>query len=87
MTELRLHEGWRQSWRTIVPGNFGGSAHTDLLFYDPSLGQGEFWTTDGQGGIGQPRLHEGLRPSWRQIVPGEFGGGVHTDLLFYEPGI
>jgi hypothetical protein len=29
---LRLHEGWRRSWTAIIPGNFGGDGHTDLLF-------------------------------------------------------
>ena len=32
---LNAHTGWRKSWGLIIPGNFGGSSHTDLLFYDP----------------------------------------------------
>ena len=32
---LKLNEGWRSSWTAIIPGNFGGSGFTDLLFYDP----------------------------------------------------
>ena len=32
---LKRHPGWRKTWKSIIPGNFGGSSHTDLLFYDP----------------------------------------------------
>jgi hypothetical protein len=84
IARLGAHTGWRGSWTAIVPGNFGASAHTDLLFYDAAAGHGEFYTTDGQGNIKHLRLHEGWRTSWTAIVPGNFGGGSHTDLLFYD---
>ena len=35
---LKKHTGWRKSWSLIVPGKFGGSGSTDLLFYDSSKG-------------------------------------------------
>jgi hypothetical protein len=56
-----------------------------LLFYDPTVGEGEFYTTNGRGGIGRTRLHVGWRRGWTRIVPGSFGGDGFTDLLFYEP--
>ena len=57
---------------------------SDVLFYDSGAGQGEFYITDGQGGISLLRQHGGWRASWAQIVPGNFGGGGATDLLFYD---
>jgi hypothetical protein len=85
ITLLRNHRGWRRDWSLIVPGRFGGSGYTDLLFYEPSTGIGEFYTTDGQGGITLQRNHQGWRRDWSLIVPGQFGGNSYTDLLFYEP--
>ena len=34
-----------------------------LLFYDAGAGQGEFYLTDGQGGIARTRMHTGWRSS------------------------
>ena len=55
-----------------------------LVFCDPRAGQGEFYTTNGRGGISRTRLHNGWRSSWVQIIPGQFGGDGFTDLLFYD---
>ena len=85
MSLLSQRNGWRRNWRLIVPGNFGGSSFTDLLFYDPVTGQGEFYATDGNGGMSLLTQHSGWRRNWRLIVPGNFGGGSFTDLLFYDP--
>jgi hypothetical protein len=82
---LKRYPGWRKSWKRIIPGNFGGSSHTDLLFYDPSAGEGEFYTTDGNGNISLLKKHTGWRRSWSLIIPGSFGGSSFTDLLFYDP--
>ena len=85
MSLLQTHTGWRETWTQIVPGNFdAATGMTDLLFYEAPTGTGEFYATDGQGGMSQMQMHTGWRSSWTQIIPGSFGGGVHTDLLFYE---
>ena len=76
--------GWRQNWSLIVPGNFGGDDHTDLLFYDSTQGEGELYTTDGSGGLRLLKNLSEWRKSWSLIVPGNFGGDGHTDLLFYD---
>jgi hypothetical protein len=55
-----------------------------LLYYDRGAGEGEFYSTDANGGIFRTRLHIGWRPSWTQIIPGQFGGNSFTDLLFYD---
>ena len=77
--------GLRRTWRHIVPGVFGGSHFTDLLFYDASTGDAEFYATSGSGGMSVLRRHPGLRQTWRHIVPGHFGGASYTDLFFYDP--
>ncbi len=97
---LRSFAGLRDSWNLIIPGNFGrspsipgppnvGDGWTDLLFYDRAAGEGEFYTTDGQGNLTFQRAHSGLRSpsqnSWDMIIPGNFGGNDSwTDLLFYD---
>jgi hypothetical protein len=85
ITRLRGYSNWRSSWYTIVPGDFGGDGHTDLLFYDRSAGYGEFYATDGSGGITLLRAQPAWRTTWDLIVPGNFGGNGRTDLLFYDP--
>jgi len=83
---LRQQVGWRTSWTHIIPGKFGGGGtFTDLLFYDAAAGLGQFYKTDGQGGIHLLREQPSLRTGWTHIIPGRFGGtGVSTDLLFYD---
>jgi hypothetical protein len=86
---LKRHTGWQSAgrpWTHIIPGAFGGSHFTDLLFYD-SAGTGAFYTTDGQGGMHLLREHTGWQSSgrpWTHIIPGNFGGNGFTDLLFYD---
>ena len=91
----RPYTDWRDSWTQIVPGYFGANEKiTDLLFYDKSKQELEFWTTDGQGEIDRLgttiklplRLEDGseLTPP-SQIVPGNFDPNQKiTDLLFYD---
>jgi hypothetical protein len=81
---LAGYPDWRRTWSSIVPGQFGGTSATDLLFYEAATGTGEFYTTDGQGRISLQRAHRNWRHTWSSIVPGSFGGSGHTDLLFYE---
>jgi hypothetical protein len=81
----RLHTGWRRTWRSIIPGNFGGDGFTDLLFYDPATATGEFYATDRTSKISLLKQHTNWRSSWTHIIPGNFGGNGFTDLLFYDP--
>ena len=81
---LRDHTDWRSNWKDIVPGNFGGSSYTDLLFYDANDGDAKFFTTDGSGNITLLRAYTAWSHGWDQIVPGNFGGSSYTDLLFYD---
>ncbi len=57
---------------------------SDLLFYDPTAGQGEFYSTDGSGNIALLKASSGWRSTWSIIVPGSFNGDGFTDLLFYD---
>ena len=84
MRLLQSHANWRGSWDLIVPGQFGGDGHTDLLFYDRAARQGEFHKTDGRGGITQMRLYDGWRDTWNVILSGNFADGSGADLLFYD---
>jgi hypothetical protein len=80
---LTSDPGWRTSWSIIAPGNFSGRLFTDLLFYDPSAGLGEFYTTEG-GNLSLLASDAGWRPSWSIIVPCNLTGGRYNDLLFYD---
>jgi hypothetical protein len=67
-----------------LPGNFGGSEFTDLLYYDPKVGEGEFYTTDGKGNIQLLKKHTGWRKTWSRILAGNYDSGGYSDLLFYD---
>jgi hypothetical protein len=85
LNTLWQHTDWRTTWSLIVPGNFGGgSGFTDLLFYDPTTGTGEFYRVNGAGGMTLMEQHTGWHGGWTMIVPGNFGGSGLTDLLFYD---
>jgi hypothetical protein len=50
---LRRYTGWQSAgipWTHIIPGDFGGSGFTDLLFYD-SAGTGAFSPPMGKAGF------------------------------------
>jgi hypothetical protein len=81
---LKQHLDWDQDWDLIVPGNFAGNGHTDLLFYKRSTGEGTFVSTDGRGNISTIRQHLDWDRDWDLIIPGRFGGDDRTDLLFYK---
>jgi hypothetical protein len=49
--EFTSNEVWRGPWSQIIPGKFSDSPYTDLLFYEPASGRGEFYHTDA-GGLG-----------------------------------
>jgi phospholipase C len=91
ITLLRQHTSFRNSWTLIVSGNIAGSIASfgdfpSLLFYDAAAGIGEFWATDGLGGMRLLKQHTGWRRSWEKIVLGGFGGSTRMGLLFYERG-
>ena len=79
---LQSHEGWRQSWDMIVPGDFGGDGNTDLLFYDRGGGVGEFYEVAG-GKIALLQTESGWRSSWDVILPLRLGLDF-TALVFYD---
>jgi len=58
--------------------------HRDLLFYDPSAGTGEFYTSNVDGAISRLRTDLGWRDSWSLIVPGSFSRSSFHDLFFYD---
>jgi hypothetical protein len=87
ITDLRQHPDWDRDWNLIVPGTFGGSGFTDLLFYRGTLGEGLFVTTNGNGNITDLRQHLGWDRDWDLIVPGNFGRSGFTDLLFYRRSV
>jgi len=84
ITPLEIHRCWRKTWDLIIPGRFGGSRFTDLLFYDRRAGVAEFHTTHRQGKVKRLKKHKGWRKTWDLIIPGRFGGSRFTDLLCYD---
>lgn len=86
LNNLKDHNGWPSRWTHVIPGNFGGSGYTDLLFYDAQTGDASFYLSDGLGGI---KIAQEIRGGWNKgishIIPGNFAGGSLTDLLFYTP--
>lgn len=79
------NSGWRRTWQ-IIPGKFGStSGRTDLLLYDPALGEAMFCSPNGTGGINMlGSVHYTMGRTWK-IIPGAFGSTTgRTDLLFYD---
>ena len=69
-------------------GRLRRSRYSGLLFYAHSAGVGEFYSTDGFGGIALLRSHADWRTSWTQIVPltvRQSGAAYGSGLLFYDP--
>ena len=70
---LKKHTGFRKTWQAIVPGNFGGrTIRSDLLFYDATTGEGEFYKIDDAGNLSLLKKLTGFRKTWQAIVPGDF---------------
>ena len=89
--QVKTYMGWRSNWKLIIPGSFGGSGYSGLLFYD-GAGTGEFYEVNSQPEMTLLKTHTGWqsygRP-WTHIIPGDFWRPVdphernYTDLLFY----
>jgi len=84
MELVKKYDRARTTWGIIVPGNFGGNSHTDLLFYDPIKGEVEFYISLGNGDMELVKKYDRARKTCGIIVPGNFGGNNYTDLLFYD---
>ncbi len=80
------HTNWHKTWSLIVPGYFlksaGGFGYNSLLFYDRAAGHGEFFATDGKGGISLVAKHTDWRKSWNIIL--KRGASSPNSLLFYD---
>lgn len=98
MDDFVLHkryDNWRHTWDIIIPGYFAAGSDdpyhgemawcTDLLFYDRSAGEGEFYNIQ----LNDPEFRflyrsTRYRRTWSLIVPGEWNGEEFTALLFYD---
>jgi hypothetical protein len=79
------HGPFSRRWTHVVSGRFLDPLvpnKIQLLFYDSASGVGEFYSTDGRGGLTLVRQHTGWRTSWTQILAGRFGSSA--GLLFYD---
>lgn len=77
---------WRQTWTSIVTGNFGGqTGRSDIMLYDSSVGEGWFYAIGDNATLEELGHSGGWRTTWKQIISGNFGGGTGlSDLLFYD---
>jgi hypothetical protein len=78
------HADWRSTWTHIVAGKFSNSPYSSLFFYEQSTGYGEFYDTDGAGGVTFFQSYFNQQNSWTHIVSGAFYGPGRTGLLFYD---
>ena len=59
--------------RTGIRERRVGGTTTGLFFYDATLGEGRFFSTDGKGGMAPiGSVQTGLRKSWSRVIPGTF---------------
>jgi hypothetical protein len=55
-----------------------------LLFYDPTTGQGTFYQYGPDGSLTRLRINSGWRSTWKQIAWGTFADRQYESLLFYD---
>jgi hypothetical protein len=80
---LKEHQ-WQKIWTHIIPGNFTGGKHTDLLLYSDKTGEAKFLTVGKYGKSDEIKSYSDWRKDWTCIIPGRFTGSKYTDLLFYS---
>jgi hypothetical protein len=68
---LSSNPGWNTNWSQIVPGQFGGTADTDLLFYASDTGDIAIYTVD-HAAISLIGSQNAWSPGWTQILSGYF---------------
>ena len=84
---IKSFAGWRNNWHSIMTGNFSGSPHDDLLFYDKEAGFGEFHIVRSNSALERLASHDNWRKSWQHVVSGQFLQDAAFDgLFFYEEG-
>ncbi|MBN1967948.1 MAG: hypothetical protein JXR48_18030 [Candidatus Delongbacteria bacterium] len=83
---IKTHNNWRKNWRTIVPGNYGsGRNNGDLLFYDPTNGDAEYYALKPDGTMSNYKNpNPKYRTGWDIILSGRFGHTANSGLLFYD---
>ena len=65
---MRNYTKWRKTWYQIIPGNFNGDPITDLLFYDKSKGEGEFYSIGSNVSTNLLKKSAKWRKTWYQIL-------------------
>ncbi|MGO8949444.1 MAG: hypothetical protein ACLQUY_17700 [Ktedonobacterales bacterium] len=87
--DLNVHEhGFRTTWSIIIAGKFSDNAYTDLFFYDPTVGVGQFYHTNSNGFDDYSfSSHTGFRTTWSIIIAGKFSDNAYDDLFFYDPTV
>jgi hypothetical protein len=81
---IASYADWRSTWTHIVAAKFSNSPYSSLFFYEQSSGYGEFYDTDGAGGVTFFQSYSNQQNSWTHIVSGAFYGPGRTGLLFYD---
>ena len=81
---LASHGGWRTTWSHIVAGHFSDEPFDGLLCYEQATGHGEFYKTDGQGGITSLAIIHGWHRGWTHMLAGKFSDSPYTSLLCYD---
>lgn len=85
MNLLARHTNWRRTWDAIIPyTDFENDNRTILVFYDRAAGVGEFYATDGRGGMNLLARHTNWRRSWDVIIRARPSSSVTNGLLFYD---
>jgi len=88
---IDLNTGWRNTWSTIITGNFYPASPTGLsyvMFYDPVLADTDYYYADGSGNliaVSTPIMASGLLSYCLQIVATMLTKNSYDNLFFYEP--
>jgi hypothetical protein len=78
------HDGYRNSWDTIVAGNFIGNGRQQVLMYDRNGGAAAIVGFDNNGKINLDPTDSNWRTSWDIFVVGDFIGNGKDQVLAYD---
>ncbi len=87
ITWLNGYDDWGKNWALIVPVDFSpgpSQTQTSLLFYNRAAGQGQFYSTNNDGGISPLKGYTDWSTGWDKILPLNFRGSGTTSLLLYD---
>lgn len=82
---LATATGWRDSWRTIISGDFTDDSGSELLFYDASAGEMKIYEVTSSATLGDAYSNSGFGDDVALVIAGDFHSDAGDEVLVYNP--